>query len=137
MKYTEVSMEQAITSPKINNGEVYMLVRLNGEMTLEQLWDADSFMVIEDDKFEKMEETVKEINENLEEMNTVKEVIDDIKGKKLGRPTTVDYDIGKIQALINAGWKTADIAAEFHTDTAKMSKYIYAQKAKGNLKGKE
>jgi hypothetical protein len=49
-------MEEAITSPHLNLGEVCMLVRINGDTTIDELNYAESFYLIEEEEEEEEED---------------------------------------------------------------------------------
>lgn len=56
MKLKKITMEEAITSPHLNSGEVCMLVRINGDTTIDELNYAESFYLIEEEEEEEEED---------------------------------------------------------------------------------
>lgn len=56
MKLKKITMEEAITSPHLNLGEVCMLVRINGDTTIDELNYAEGFYLIEEEEEEENEE---------------------------------------------------------------------------------
>lgn len=56
MKLKKITMEEAITSPHLNLGEICMLVRINGDTTIDELNYAESFYLIEEEEEEEEED---------------------------------------------------------------------------------
>lgn len=56
MKLKKITMEEAITSPHLNLGEVCMLVRINGDTTIDELNYAENFYLIEEEEEEEEED---------------------------------------------------------------------------------
>lgn len=50
IKLNEITMEEAITSPRLNLGEVYMLVRMGEETTINELNCAEAFFLVEEEE---------------------------------------------------------------------------------------
>lgn len=102
-KYTPATMEQALNSPKIALGEVYMLVQITGETTLSELWSSNGYLFIEEE-----DDAPVIVPEKKKEQKKI--------------------DVGKINALYDAGWSAAKIADEIGCSSATVYNYLNKKK---------
>lgn len=64
MELKKITMEEAITSPELSLGEVYMLVRMGEETTINELNCAEAFFLVEEEKEEDdQERRIRELHE--------------------------------------------------------------------------
>lgn len=70
MKLKKITMEEAITSPVLNLGEVYMLVRMGEETTINELNCAEAFFLVEEEKEEEddQDRRIRELHEKAERL---------------------------------------------------------------------
>lgn len=64
-KMTMMTMEEAITSPALSLGEVYMLLKIGGDTTIDELNCAEAFFLVEEEKEEEddQERRIRELHE--------------------------------------------------------------------------
>ena len=75
MKLKKITMEEAITSPALNLGEVYMLVRMGEDTTINELNCAEAFFLVEEEK-EKEDDQDRRIRELHEKGRRLKEKLE-------------------------------------------------------------
>lgn len=85
MELKKITMEEAITSPALNLGEVYMLVRMGEETTINELNCAEAFFLVEkeaeeddrDRRIRELHEKGRRLKEKLEELEQRDKVLMD------------------------------------------------------------
>ena len=77
MEMKEITMEEAITSPALNLGEVYMLVRMGEDTTINELNCAEAFFLVEEEK-EKEDDQDRRIRELHEKGRRLKEKLEEL-----------------------------------------------------------
>lgn len=86
MELKKITMEEAITSPALNLGEVYMLVRMGEETTINELNCAEAFFLVEEEAAEEddqdrrireLHEKARRLKEKLEQFEQRDKVLTD------------------------------------------------------------
>ena len=68
IKLKEITMEEAITSTRLNLGEVYMLVRMGEETTINELNCAEAFFLVEEEEEAEEDDQDRRLKEKLDEL---------------------------------------------------------------------
>ena len=104
MKLKKITMEEAITSPALNLGEVYMLVRMGEDTTINELNCAEAFFLVEEEK-EKEDDQDRRIRELHEKGRRLKEKLEQFEQRdKVMMDTARTIDESIKNSLIEPGY---------------------------------